>query len=55
MNRALFFVIVLGYLLAPYMYTWLADPNGAWYRPFVVWSFAIVALSVMSGRLKDDH
>ena len=54
MNRTVLFIVVLGYLLSPYVFTWLADPNGSWYRPFIVWGLAAIVLSFMSGRISRE-
>jgi hypothetical protein len=38
----LVFLALLGYICFPFMVDWLLDPDGHWYRPFIVWLFVVV-------------
>jgi len=54
MNKTVVAIIFAGYLLAPFIYSWMSEPNGSWYRPFIVWGVAILLLSFVSRRGSND-
>ncbi|GMG86429.1 hypothetical protein [Biformimicrobium ophioploci] len=55
-NRTLLILLVLvGYVFSPTMFTWMVNPGGAWYRPFIIWfGLILVAAYIQSRRGKDD-
>lgn len=45
-NRTLLILLVLvGYVFSPTVFTWMINPSGAWYRPFILW-FVLILLAV---------
>ncbi|QFT56195.1 hypothetical protein [Microbulbifer sp. THAF38] len=45
-NRTLLILLVLvGYVFSPTIFTWMINPVGAWYRPFILW-FALILLAI---------
>lgn len=45
-NRTLLILLVLaGYVFSPTIFTWMINPAGAWYRPFILW-FVLILLAL---------
>lgn len=43
-NQRLLICLLLGaYVFSPSLLTWMIDPEGAWYRPYILWAALIVA------------
>jgi hypothetical protein len=42
-QRLLIFLLLGAYIFSPSLLTWVIDPNGAWYRPYIIWALMIVA------------
>ncbi|MCH9691782.1 MAG: hypothetical protein K0U59_06920 [Gammaproteobacteria bacterium] len=54
-NRTLLFLLILvGYIFSPTVFTWLINPDGAWYRPFVLWFGLIVLAAIIQFRRNTD-
>ncbi|MEW5250155.1 hypothetical protein [Microbulbifer discodermiae] len=50
-NRTLLILLVLvGYVFSPTVFTWLINPAGAWYRPFILWLLLILLAVVVQMR-----
>ncbi|MBN8430717.1 hypothetical protein JF535_07620 [Microbulbifer salipaludis] len=54
-NRTLLILLVLvGYVFSPTVFTWMINPTGAWYRPFILWFVLILLAIVIQRRRKPD-
>ncbi|WP_237066467.1 hypothetical protein [Microbulbifer guangxiensis] len=55
-NRTLLILLLLvGYVFSPTVFTWMINPDGAWYRPFILW-FALILLAILvQMRRKNDE
>ncbi|MFI2813131.1 MULTISPECIES: hypothetical protein [Microbulbifer] len=55
-NRTLLILLVLvGYVFSPTVFTWMINPSGAWYRPFILWFVLILlALFIQLRRGSND-
>lgn len=43
-NQRLLIGLLLGaYVFSPSLLTWMIDPEGTWYRPYIIWAALIVA------------
>ncbi|MEX2963720.1 hypothetical protein [Microbulbifer sp. TYP-18] len=50
-NRTLLILLVLvSYVFSPTVFTWLINPAGAWYRPFILWLLLILLAVVVQMR-----
>ncbi|GAA5524740.1 hypothetical protein Maes01_01299 [Microbulbifer aestuariivivens] len=55
-NRTLLILLVLvGYVFSPTVFTWMINPAGAWYRPFILWLVLILLAVVVQMRRKNDE
>ena len=43
-SRAVLLLILVVYVFAPTAFSWMINPGGAWYRPYLIWA-AIVTVS----------
>ncbi len=53
-QRPLLLIILLLYIFVPSILQWVADPNGSWYRPFIVWLFVIVVAFAIQYKEKAN-
>tara|TARA_B100000809_G_scaffold262930_1_gene315004 strand:+ start:547 stop:741 length:195 start_codon:yes stop_codon:yes gene_type:complete len=52
-NQRLIILLLLGaYVFSPTILTWMINPDGAWYRPFIVWAIVILIAFFTQGRDK---
>lgn len=55
-NRTLLILLVLvGYVFSPTVFTWMINPDGAWYRPFILWIALILLAVIVQMRRKNDE
>ncbi|WP_176491138.1 MULTISPECIES: hypothetical protein [Microbulbifer] len=55
-NRTLLILLVLvGYVFSPTVFTWMINPAGAWYRPFILWIALILLAVIVQMRRKNDE
>ncbi len=49
-TRTLVFLFLGLYIFSPTLYTWMINPQGAWYRPFIIWAAVIVVAFFLQTR-----
>lgn len=49
-QRPLLLLLLVVYIFSPTLFSWGINPNGAWYRPFLIWALIIVVTYFMQGR-----
>ncbi|MGH1470905.1 MAG: hypothetical protein ACRBCS_06905 [Cellvibrionaceae bacterium] len=49
-TRSLVFLFLGLYIFSPTFYTWMINPNGSWYRPFIIWAVVIVIAFVLQSK-----
>ncbi|MFS1523075.1 hypothetical protein ACL7TT_03000 [Microbulbifer sp. 2304DJ12-6] len=55
-NRTLLILLVLvGYVFSPTIFTWMINPFGAWYRPFILWFVLILLAIFIQWRRKSNE
>jgi hypothetical protein len=49
-------ILVVGiYLFSPAIMDWWTDPNGAWYRPYLLWLILIVVTFILQSQRDADE
>ena len=49
-------ILVVGiYLFSPAIMDWWIDPNGAWYRPYLLWLILIVVTLILQSQQDADE
>jgi hypothetical protein len=54
-QRLVILLLVIGYIFSPTLFSWIINPEGAWYRPYLMWVLVIVIAFVMQLRRKKHH
>jgi hypothetical protein len=54
-QRLVILLLLVAYIFSPSLFNWIINPEGAWYRPYVVWVIVIVVAFVMQIRRKNYH
>ncbi len=44
------FLLLITYLFSPSLFSWMADPDGSWLRPYLAWSLVIVIAFIIQRR-----
>ena len=53
-QRFILLLLLLAYVFSPTLFNWVVNPDGSWYRPYIIWSIVIVVAFLIQGR-KDTH
>ncbi len=54
-QRLVILLLLVAYIFSPSLFNWIINPEGAWYRPYIVWVIVIVIAFVMQIRRKKYH
>jgi len=54
-QRLVILLLLVAYIFSPSLFNWIINPEGAWYRPFIVWVVVIVVAFMMQIRRKNYH
>ncbi|WP_082086922.1 hypothetical protein [Teredinibacter purpureus] len=41
-QRPLLLMLLVIYIFAPVLFSWIVHPDGGWYRPFVIWLLVVL-------------
>lgn len=53
-QRLVILLLLIAYIFSPTLFTWVINPEGAWYRPYIIWALVIVIAFVMQMRRKPS-
>lgn len=53
-QRLVILLLLIGYIFSPTLFTWIINPEGAWYRPYLIWLLVIVIAFVIQLRRKKN-
>ena len=53
-HRLLTLLLITAYIFSPTLISWMINPNGAWYRPYIIWVMLIVAVFMYQQRTRRD-
>lgn len=54
-TRPLILLLLVLYIFSPTLFNWMINPNGAWYRPYLIWAGVIVVAYLLQGRRQSDE
>jgi energy-coupling factor transporter transmembrane protein EcfT len=54
-QRLVILLLLVAYIFSPSLFNWIINPEGAWYRPYIVWIIVIIIAFVMQIRRKNYH
>ncbi|NIB42902.1 hypothetical protein HBA55_25065 [Pseudomaricurvus alkylphenolicus] len=53
-QRLLILFLLIAYIFSPTLFTWVVNPEGAWYRPYILWAILILAAFIFQRRSNSD-
>lgn len=53
-NHNLLILLFVAYIFSPTLFTWMTNPEGAWYRPYIIWMALIVTAFVYQLKSHDN-
>lgn len=53
-QRLVILLLLIAYIFSPTLFTWIINPEGAWYRPYIIWALVIVIAFVIQMRKKPS-
>lgn len=53
-QRLVILLLLIAYIFSPTLFTWIINPEGAWYRPYIIWVLVIIIAFVMQLRKKPS-
>ncbi len=54
-QRLVILFLLIAYIFSPTLFDWIINPEGAWYRPYIIWVIVIVIAFIMQIRRKNYH
>lgn len=51
-QRLVILLLLIAYIFSPTLFSWMINPEGAWYRPYIIWVLVIVIAFLMQLRKK---
>lgn len=51
-QRPLLLLVLVAYIFSPTLYSWVINPAGVWYKPYIIWAMVVIAAYVMQSRNK---
>lgn len=54
-QRLVILLLLIAYIFSPTLFTWVINPEGAWYRPYIIWALVIVVAFSMQLRVKKSR
>jgi len=52
-HRPLLLFLLLVYIFAPTLLSWVTHPEGDWYRPYFLWLLVVVIAYLLQDRSND--
>ena len=49
-TRPLILLLMALYIVSPSLFSWMINPNGAWYRPYIIWMLVIIVAFYLQER-----
>lgn len=54
-QRLVILLLLVAYIFSPTVFSWVLDPQGAWYRPYLLWVVVIVIAYSLQARKRKRH
>lgn len=54
-QRLVILLLLIAYIFSPTLFNWIINPDGVWYRPYIVWVVVIAIAFIMQVRRKNFH
>lgn len=54
-QRLVILLLLIAYIFSPTLFTWVINPEGAWYRPYIMWVLVIIIAYAVQMKKKRPH
>lgn len=54
-QRLVILLLLIAYIFSPTLFSWIINPDGAWFRPYIAWVAVIVMAYLVQARKKRNH
>ncbi len=54
-QRLVILLLLIAYIFSPTLFSWIINPEGAWFRPYIAWVAVIVIAYLVQARKKRSH
>ena len=54
-TRPLILLLMALYVVSPSLFSWMINPNGSWYRPYIIWILVIVLAFYLQERRESPR
>jgi TctA family transporter len=54
-QRLVILLLLVAYIFSPTLFSWIFNPDGAWFRPYIAWVLVIVIAFLIQARKKQPH
>lgn len=54
-QRLVILLLLIAYIFSPTLFSWIINPEGAWFRPYIAWVAVIVIAYIVQARKKRSH
>ena len=51
-QRPLLFLLLVLYVFSPTLFNWVVNPDGSWYRPYIIWMLVVAIAYIAQNRRK---
>ncbi|MCC7515779.1 MAG: hypothetical protein IT470_00395 [Pseudomonadales bacterium] len=55
LSRSIMLIIMAVYVFSPTVFSWMIDPSGVWYRPYLIWISIVTATFLLQPRTPDHE
>ncbi|HNE26328.1 MAG TPA: hypothetical protein PKZ68_09110 [Pseudomonadales bacterium] len=55
LSRSIMLMIMAAYVFSPSLFSWMIDPAGVWYRPYLIWMGLVVVAFLLQPRASDGE
>lgn len=49
-QRLVILLLLIAYIFSPTLFSWIMNPEGAWFRPYIVWILVIIIAYLVQAR-----
>lgn len=54
-SRSVLLLILAAYVFSPTAFSWMIDPGGTWYRPYLIWAGIVATTFLMQMRRQNGE
>ncbi|MEZ5538682.1 MAG: hypothetical protein R3E63_01735 [Pseudomonadales bacterium] len=55
LSRSIMLMLMATYVFSPSLFSWMIDPAGVWYRPYLIWAGVVLVAFCLQPSALDDE